>query len=50
MVVRKPRSKDAPLSVARGGRKVLAATGRPFDAAAAVRDERTAQARRRKAR
>lgn len=35
---------DAPLAMARGRRKVLPPTGRPLDAAAAVRDERAAQA------
>ncbi len=41
---------DAPLGVAPSKRKVLPPTGERLDAAAAVRDERAAQARRRKAR
>jgi AbrB family looped-hinge helix DNA binding protein len=39
---------DAALAVAPSKRKVLPPTGKPFDAA--VRDERAAQSRRRKAR
>ena len=41
---------DAELHVAPSRRTVLPATGRAFDAAAAPRREREAQARRRKAR
>ena len=41
---------DAPLGIAPSKRKVLPPTGERLDAAAAVRDERNAQARRRKSR
>jgi AbrB family looped-hinge helix DNA binding protein len=41
---------DTPLGVAPSKRKVLPPTGKPFDAAAATRDERARQARPRKAR
>lgn len=41
---------DAELHVAPSRRAVLPATGQAFDAAAAIRQEREAQARRRKAR
>jgi AbrB family looped-hinge helix DNA binding protein len=41
---------DAQLGVAPSKRKVLPPTGERLDASAAVRDERAAQARRRKAR
>jgi AbrB family looped-hinge helix DNA binding protein len=41
---------DAELSLAPSRRKVLPPTGKPLDAAAATRDERAAQSRRRKAR
>ncbi len=41
---------NASLTVAPSKRKVLPPTGERVDAAAAVRDERAAQARRRKAR
>jgi AbrB family looped-hinge helix DNA binding protein len=41
---------DAVLCMAPSKRKVLAPTGKPFDAAAATRDQRALQARTRKAR
>ena len=41
---------DTGLTLAPSRRKVLAPTGNPFDAAAATRDERAAQSRRRKTR
>ncbi len=41
---------DAPLGVAPSRRKVLPPTGKRLDAAEAVRDDRAAQAQRRKAR
>ena len=41
---------DATLALAPSKRKVLPPSGKAFDAAAATRDERAAQSRRRKAR
>ena len=41
---------DAMLALAPSQRKVLPPSGKAFDAAAAARDERAAQSRRRKAR
>jgi AbrB family looped-hinge helix DNA binding protein len=41
-----PEAGPAPALVREGGRLVLAASGEPFDAAAAIRDERARQARR----
>lgn len=41
-----PETEPQPALVRKGGRLVLAATGEPLDAAAAIREERELQARR----
>lgn len=41
---------DTELAASSNRRKVLPSTGKAYDAAAAIRDERASQARRRKAR